>query len=88
MMKSEAKLGISVALSARSSGSPVRSFRTEEFTRGAPGNWCPYLNFLRNPMQVVAIILASVAAAIVYGIIHDQVIARICVEYFTIVHPD
>lgn len=26
-------------------------------------------------------------AAIFYGIIHDQVTARICVEYFTIGHP-
>ena len=38
-------------------------------------------------MQVVAIIIASVLAAITYGIIHDQVTARICVEYFTIGHP-
>jgi hypothetical protein len=26
-------------------------------------------------------------AAIVYGILHDQVTARDCVEYFTIGHP-
>lgn len=38
-------------------------------------------------MQVVAIIIASVVAAITYGIIHDQVTARVCVEYFTIGHP-
>ena len=38
-------------------------------------------------MQVVAIIITSVAAAILYGILHDQVTARICIEYFTIGHP-
>jgi hypothetical protein len=29
----------------------------------------------------------SVAAAIVYGIIHDMITAHVCVEYFTIAHP-
>lgn len=38
-------------------------------------------------MQSIAIIFMAVAAAIVYGIFHDQVTARICVEYFTIGHP-
>ena len=38
-------------------------------------------------MQFVAIIIGSVLAAITYGIIHDQITARICVEYFTIGHP-
>ena len=38
-------------------------------------------------MQVIRIILLSVAAAISYGIVHDQITARICVEYFTIGHP-
>ena len=33
------------------------------------------------------IILSSVFASIVYGILHDQVTARVCVEYFTIGHP-
>ncbi len=37
-------------------------------------------------MQVFAIIGLSVLAAITYGIIHDQITARICVEYFTIGH--
>ena len=31
--------------------------------------------------------LLCIAAAVVYGIIHDQITARICVEYFTIAHP-
>jgi len=37
-------------------------------------------------MQFLAIIALCVAAAIIYGILHDQVTARICVEYFTIGH--
>jgi hypothetical protein len=28
-----------------------------------------------------------VAAAVLYGIVHDQVTARVCVEYFTVGHP-
>jgi hypothetical protein len=38
-------------------------------------------------MQSVAIVLLSIFAAIFYGIVHDQITARICVEYFTIGHP-
>jgi hypothetical protein len=38
-------------------------------------------------VESLKIILMSVAAAIVYGMVHDQVTARICVEYFTIGHP-
>ncbi len=38
-------------------------------------------------MQFIAIILLSIGAAVGYGIIHDQITARICVEYFTIGHP-
>ncbi len=37
-------------------------------------------------MQIVGIIITSILAAILYGTIHDQVTARICVEYFTIGH--
>src|SRR3954465_1193790 len=33
------------------------------------------------------IVLLSILAAVVYGIVHDQVTARICVEYFTVGHP-
>jgi hypothetical protein len=29
----------------------------------------------------------SVMAAVVYGVLHDQVTARVCVEYFTVGHP-
>src|ERR1700753_841449 len=38
-------------------------------------------------MPSFAIILLCILCAIVYGVIHDQVTARICVEYFTVAHP-
>jgi len=38
-------------------------------------------------MQWFAIVGLSVLSCVVYGIVHDQVTARICVEYFTIGHP-
>lgn len=38
-------------------------------------------------MQWIAIVVLSILACITYGIIHDQITARICVEYFTIGHP-
>jgi hypothetical protein len=38
-------------------------------------------------MEFAKIVLLSIAASICYGILHDQVTARICVEYFTVFHP-
>ena len=38
-------------------------------------------------MQSLSIIFLAVVAAIIYGVLHDQITARICVEYFTIGHP-
>jgi hypothetical protein len=38
-------------------------------------------------MQFAKIVVLSTAAAICYGILHDQVTARVCVEYFTVFHP-
>ena len=38
-------------------------------------------------MQSLAIILLCVGSAVSYGIVHDQITARICIEYFTIGHP-
>lgn len=38
-------------------------------------------------MKTLAIVALSVCLAVVYGILHDQITARICVEYFTIGHP-
>lgn len=33
------------------------------------------------------IILLAVGAAILYGIVHDQITIRVCPEYFTVAHP-
>src|SRR5690349_15487334 len=38
-------------------------------------------------MQFLAIVALCVLATVLYGILHDQITARICVEYFTIGHP-
>lgn len=38
-------------------------------------------------MQTLLIIILCVASAVAYGIVHDQITVRICVEYFTIGHP-
>jgi hypothetical protein len=38
-------------------------------------------------MKFVSIVLLTVVAGVVYGVLHDQVTARVCVEYFTIGHP-
>lgn len=38
-------------------------------------------------MQPALIVLLCVGAAILYGVAHDQITARVCVEYFTVGHP-
>src|SRR5437667_12448595 len=38
-------------------------------------------------MEFLKIVAIGVLAAVSYGIVHDQVTARVCVEYFTIGHP-
>jgi hypothetical protein len=38
-------------------------------------------------MRSVAIVLLCIASAVFYGVLHDQVTARVCIEYFTIGHP-
>ena len=38
-------------------------------------------------MHAVRIIVLGLVAAITYGILHDQVTTRVCIEYFTIAHP-
>jgi hypothetical protein len=38
-------------------------------------------------IEFLKILLLCVVAAIVYGIAHDQFTARICLEYFTVFHP-
>src|SRR5262245_61211379 len=41
---------------------------------------------IERPMQIVAIIGFCIGPAVFYGVVHDQVTARVCVEYFTIGH--
>jgi hypothetical protein len=38
-------------------------------------------------MKFLAILALAILACVTYGIVHDQITARICVEYFTIGHP-
>jgi len=38
-------------------------------------------------MQSFAIILLAITSSVIYGVIHDQITARLCIEYFTIGHP-
>ena len=38
-------------------------------------------------MESLKIIALSFLAAVAYGILHDQVTARVCLEYFTEAHP-
>jgi hypothetical protein len=53
-----------------------------------PFRLSPHYRKARSPrMETIKIILMGVAAAILYGILHDQITARVCVEYFTIGHP-
>ena len=45
------------------------------------------MSALSETREAIRIILFSVAAAVVYGVLHDQVTAHLCVEYFTVAHP-
>lgn len=38
----------------------------------------------KESLKIVAV---SVLAAICYGVVHDQITVRVCLEYFTIGHP-
>ena len=38
-------------------------------------------------MKSIGIIALTVASCVIYGVLHDQITARICIEYFTIGHP-
>lgn len=37
-------------------------------------------------LRFFGIVAMSIAAAVVYGVVHDQITARVCVEYFTVGH--
>ena len=39
-------------------------------------------------MESAKIIGLCVLVGVIYGIVHDQITARICLEYFTVFHPD
>ncbi|MGB6874964.1 MAG: hypothetical protein WBD87_02920 [Candidatus Acidiferrales bacterium] len=38
-------------------------------------------------VESLKIILLAMAAAILYGVVHDQITIRVCPEYFTVAHP-
>src|SRR4051812_49332002 len=38
-------------------------------------------------METIKILALSILAAVIYGILHDQITARLCVEYFTVGYP-
>ncbi len=38
-------------------------------------------------MKSAAIVTLCVAASVLYGILHDMVTTRVCLEYFTVFHP-
>jgi hypothetical protein len=40
-----------------------------------------------DAIETLKIVLVCVVAAIIYGIIHDQITAHLCIEYFTVFHP-
>lgn len=45
---------------------------------------------MRQPSLITnsaKVILISILAAITYGIVHDEITAHLCVEYFTLAHP-
>lgn len=41
-------------------------------------------NQLKQPLLIIGL---CTGAAVVYGVVHDQITARICVEYFSRTHP-
>jgi hypothetical protein len=38
-------------------------------------------------MEALKIVAAATVAAVLYGIVHDQITVRVCLEYFTVFHP-
>jgi hypothetical protein len=38
-------------------------------------------------MEVIKIWLLCVFAAMAYGVVHDQITVRVCLEYFSVFHP-
>ncbi|MBS0191932.1 MAG: hypothetical protein U0573_04675 [Phycisphaerales bacterium] len=42
---------------------------------------------MREFGETIKIVACCIAAAAIYGVVHDQITARICIEYFTVAHP-
>ena len=42
---------------------------------------------LKDLGAMVAIVFQCIGAAMLYGIVHDQITARVCLEYFSVWHP-
>jgi hypothetical protein len=45
-------------------------------------------NIKKPEIELIKIILLVILTAACYGILHDQITARVCKEYFTVDHPD
>ena len=41
-----------------------------------------------SSIEALKIIALCLLAGALYGVVHDQVTARVCLEYFTVFHPD
>jgi hypothetical protein len=64
-----------------------RPFKTTDdpaIANGAGGFARAY--FLRA-IQKTKVIFVCVLAAITYGVVHDEITAQVCVEYFSVAHP-
>jgi hypothetical protein len=42
---------------------------------------------MKELLEMLKIVGVAILSAVVYGIVHDQITARICVEYFSVAHP-
>ncbi|HTV47276.1 MAG TPA: hypothetical protein VMG59_02420 [Phycisphaerae bacterium] len=42
----------------------------------------------KTSIELIKIILLVITLSAAYGILHDQITARVCKEYFTVDHPD
>jgi hypothetical protein len=38
-------------------------------------------------MHSIGIVFLCIISAVIYGVVHDQITVRVCIEYFTIGHP-
>src|SRR5688500_9214653 len=66
----------------RSNGERSSTFPAQMPPASEPKRWTA-----TQIMHVLRSVGLSLLAAIGYGVAHDQVTARICVEYFTLGHP-